>query len=105
MKPFTCEICSKSFSHKNSKKRHIITIYHGKHRDVNHNEKIGNQTMRDENKHIESMLNSVKTDFERKRELGKRAMEMIDKYELNVKEMPEDIKNAIIFYLNMEGKD
>ena len=41
MKPFTCEICSKSFSLKDSKKRHIIEVHHGKHRDVKHNEKNG----------------------------------------------------------------
>ena len=63
------------------------------------------ETVRDKNKNIESVLNRVKMDFERKRELGKIAMEMIDKYELNVKEMPEDIMNAIILYLKMEGKD
>ena len=51
------------------------------------------------------MLNSVKVDFERKRELGKIAMEMIEKYELNVQGMPEEVKNAIRSNLKMEGKD
>ena len=66
------------------------------------------ETVRDKKKNIESVLNSVKTDFERKRELGKIAIGMIDKYELNVQEMPEDIKNAIKFHERiekMEGKD
>ena len=61
------------------------------------------ETVKDTNKHIESVLNSVKTDFERKRELGKIAMEMIDKYELNVHGMPQEVKNAIKFHLKMEG--
>ena len=51
------------------------------------------------------MLNSVKTDFERKRELGKIAMEIIDTYKLNVQKMPEEVKNAKRFNLKMEGKD
>ena len=54
------------------------------------------------------MLNNVKTDFERKRELGKIAMGMIDKYDLDVQEIPEDIKNAIKFHERIEkigGKD
>ena len=93
------------FSRKSNLKRHISEVHHGKHRDVKHNEKMGNETVRDENKYIESVLNSVKTDFERKRELGKIAMEMIDKYELNVQKMPEEVKNAIRFNLKMEGKD
>ena len=32
-------------------------------------------------------------------------MEMIEKYELNVKRMPKEVKNAIIFNLKMEGVD
>ena len=62
------------------------------------------ETVSEENKYIESILNKVKTDFERKRELGKMAMEMIDKYELNVHGIPQEIKNAIKFNLMMEGK-
>ena len=107
MKSFTCEICSKSFSRKDSKKRHINEIHNGKHRDVKHNgkhnEKMGHQSVRDENKNIESVLNRVKMDFERKIELGKIAMEMIEKYELN--DIPQELRNAIIFFLKMEGKD
>ena len=61
------------------------------------------ETVKDTNKHIEFVLNNVKTDFERKRELGKIAMEMIDKYELNVHGMPQEVKNAIKFHLKMEG--
>ena len=61
------------------------------------------ETVSDENKYIESILNSVKTDFERKRELGKIAMEMVDKYDLNVHGMPQEVKNAIKFNLKMEG--
>ena len=94
MKPFTCEICSKSFNRKYNMQRHINTIHHREHKDV-----------REENKYIESVLNRVKIDFERKRELGKIAMEMIEKYELNVKRMPKEVKNAIIFNLKMEGMD
>ena len=44
----------------------------------------------------------MKTDFERKRELGKKSIEMIAKYELNVQEMPEDIKNAMKFHERFE---
>ena len=61
------------------------------------------ETVSDENKYIESILNRVKIDFERKRELGKIAMEMIDKYELNVDGMPQEVKNAIKFNLKMDG--
>ena len=32
-------------------------------------------------------------------------MEFIDKYELNVQKMPEEVKNAMRFNLKMEGKD
>ena len=100
--------------------RHIYTIHNEKQRDVKgviptplhqrkgrdvkNNEKMGNETVSEENKYIESILNKVKTDFERKRELGKMAMEMIDKYELNVHGIPQEIKNAIKFNLMMEGK-
>ena len=102
-KIFTCEICSKSFNRKDNMQRHIYTIHSEKQRDVKYNEKMGNETVSDENKYIESILNRVKTDFERKRELGKIAMEMIDKYELNVHGMPQEVKNAIKFNLKMEG--
>ena len=113
---FTCEICSKSFNHKGNMQRHVKEVHYGKkrydigdtpihHRKHNgkHNEKMGHQSVRDENKNIESVLNRVKIDFERKRELGKIAMEMIEKYEL--KDIPQELRNAIIFYLKMEGKD
>ena len=63
------------------------------------------ETVRDENKYIESVLNRVKTDFERKRELGKKAMEIIEKYELDVQKMPEEVKDAIRFNLKMVVKD
>ena len=66
------------------------------------------ETVRDKNKNIEFVLNRVKMDFERKRELGKIAMEMIDKYDLNVRDMPEDVKNAMKFHERiekMEGKN
>ena len=123
---FTCEICSKSFNHKGNIQRHVkevhygkkrydigdTPIHHGKHEDVKHNGKhrdvkhngkhMGHQSVRDENKNIESVLNRVKIDFERKRELGKIAMEMIEKYEL--KDIPQELRSAIIFYLKMEGK-
>ena len=107
-KPFTCEICSKSFNCKSNMQRHINGVHHGKHRDVKKEDSenfIGFETVQDENKYIESVLNSVKTDFERKRELGKKAMEIIDKYELNVQKMPEEVKDAIRFNLKMVGKD
>ena len=114
IKKFTCEICSKSFNHKGTMQRHVKEVHYGmkryvkevhigKQRDVKNNEKMGNETVSDENKYIESILNRVKTDFERKRELGKIAMEMIDKYELNVHGMPQEVKNAIKFHLKMEG--
>ena len=81
--------------------------HNGKHRDVKHNgkhnEKISHQSVRDENKNIEYILNRLIIDLERKRELGKIAMEMIEKYEL--KDIPQELRNAIIFYLKMEGKD
>ena len=108
MKPFACEICSKSFNYKGNMQHHISEVHHGRHRDVKKEDSenfIGFETVQDENKYIESVLNSVKTDFERKRELGKKAMEIIDKYELNVQKMPEEVKNAIRFNLKMEGKD
>ena len=66
--------------------------------------KMGNKTVRKENKYIESVLNRVKIDFERKRELGKISLEMIEKYELTVKDIPQEVRNAIIFYLKMEGR-
>ena len=115
---FTCEICSKFLSSKGNMQRHVKEVHYGKkrcdigdtpihHEDVKHNrkhiEKMGHQSVRDENKNIESVLNRVKIDFERKRELGKIAMEMIEKYEL--KDIPQELRNAIIFYLKMEGKD
>ena len=102
MKSFTCEICSKSLSSKGNLKRHINEKHFGKQRVAKDNEKMD---VRDENKYIESVLNRVKIDFERKRELGKIAMEMIEKYELNVNRMPKEVKNAIIFNLKMEGMD
>ena len=63
MKIFTCEICSKSLKSKGNLIRHMNEVHHGKHRDVKHNEKMGNETVRDENKYIESVLNRVKADF------------------------------------------
>ena len=104
IKKFTCEICSKSFNHKGTMQRHVKEVHYGMKRHVKHNETMDNETVSDENKYIESFLNRVKTDFERKRELGKIAMEVIDKYELNVHGMPQEIKNAIKFNLKMEGK-
>ena len=107
-KPFTCEICSKSFNSKFNMQRHISEVHHGKHRDVKKEDSgnfIGFETVQDENKYIESVLNSVKTDFERKRELGEKAMEMIEKYELDVQKMPEEVKDAIRFNLKMVVKD
>ena len=50
-----------------------------------------------------SILNRVKIDLERKKKLGKIAMEMIGKYELNVQEMPQEVNNAIKFHLKIEG--
>ena len=85
---------------------HIREVHHGKQRDVKKEDSenfIGFETVQDENKYIESVLNSVNADFERKRELGKIALEMIEKYELNVQEMPQEVKNAIKFHLKMEG--
>ena len=112
MKLFTCQYCSytsnRSYNvrtHEGRKhKNEILTIK----KEYNENEvlpmeTVGNKTVRDENKYIESILNRVKTDFERKRELGKIAMEMICKYELNVQGMPQEVKNAIKFHLKMEG--
>ena len=109
-KPFTCEICSKSFNYKGNMQRHISEVHHGKHRNRNVKKKdsgnfIGFETVQDENKYIESVLNNVKTDFERKRELGKKAMEMIEKYELDVQKMSEEVKDAIRFNLKMVVKD
>ena len=60
------------------------------------------ETVRDENKYIESVLNRVKTDFERKRELGKIAIEMIDKYDLIEQGIPQEVKNAIKFHEKIE---
>ena len=33
-KPFTCEICLKSFNRKDSVQRHISEVHHGKHRNI-----------------------------------------------------------------------
>ena len=88
--------------------RHINEVHHGKYRNVKTEDSgnfIGFETVQDENKYIESVLNSVKTDFERKRELGKKAMEIIEKYELDVQKMPEEVKDAIRFNLKMVVKD
>ena len=63
-KPFTCEICSKSLSSKGNLKRHINEKHFRKQRVV---KKEDSETVQNENKYIESVLNSVKTDFERKR--------------------------------------
>ena len=107
-KQFACRYCPYS-----SNRSYNVRIHeerkHGKREkedngiDKSIKKKNQIETVRDKNKHIESMLNSVKTDFERKRELGKIAMEMIDKYELNVHGMPQEVKNAIKFHLKMEG--
>ena len=88
MKSFTCEICSKLFSGKSNLKRHISEVHHGKHRDVECGKQkdckmevndnfISFETVQDENKYIDSVLNSVKTDFERKRELGKKQWKLL----------------------------
>ena len=123
MKPFACRYCPLTSKrryniriHEERKhgkgekeekvedmKRHVKEVHQRKRRDVKYNEKMGNETVSDENKYIESILKRVKTDFERKRELGKIAMEMICKYELNVHGMPQEVKNAIKFHLKMEG--
>ena len=108
MKLFTCENCSKSFNHKCSMQRHLKEVHYGKKRDVKHHEKIINneiETVKDGNKYIESVLNRVKTDFERKRELGKIAIEMIDKYDLIVQGIPQEVKNAIKFHEKIEKMD
>ena len=60
------------------------------------------ETVRDENKYIESVLNMVKTDFERKGELGKIAIAMIDKYDLIAQGIPQEVKNAIKFHEKIE---
>ena len=117
-RPFSCPYCSYESKDSPNMRRHL-KIYHSKmvietQTDNGFNEKIDNvteksikmnniETVSDENKYIESILNRVKTDFERKRELGKIAMEMIDKYDLNVHGMPQEVKNAIKFNLKMEG--
>ena len=103
---FTCEICSKSFNRKDNMQRHVKEVHYGMKGHVKYplHEKMDNENVSEENKYIEAFLNKVKTDFERKRELGKMAMEMIDKYELNVHGIPQEIKNAIKFNLMMEGK-
>ena len=41
MKPFACEICSKSFKRKDNMQRHVKEVHYGKKRDVKHNEKNG----------------------------------------------------------------
>ena len=41
MKPFTCEICSKSFNNKWNMQGHVKEVHNGKHRDVKHNGKHG----------------------------------------------------------------
>ena len=113
---FTCEICSKLFNNKGNMQRHVKEVHYGKkrydigdtpkhnekHRDVKDHEKIKHQSLREENKNIEYIFNRLIIDFERKRELGKIAMEMIEKYEL--KDIPQKLRSAIIFYLKMEGK-
>ena len=98
----------KFFNRKDVVQRHISEVHHGKHRDVKKEDSenfIGFETVQDENKYIESVLNSVKTDFERKRELGEKAMEIIEKYELDVQKMPEEVKDAIRFNLKMVVKN
>ena len=45
MKPFPCEICAKSFNHNGNMKRHVKEVHFRKHRDVEHNEKLGNETI------------------------------------------------------------
>ena len=106
MKLFTCEICSKSFNHKRSMQRHLKQKHYGKKEMLNIMKKgkyINEiETVRDENKYIESVLNRVKTDFERKRELGKIAIEMIDKYDLIAQGIPQEVKNAIKFHEKIE---
>ena len=102
---FVSLFCSTSFNRKDNMQRHVKEVHNGKHRDVKDHEKIKHQSVREENKNIEYVLNRLIIDFERKRELGKIAMEMIEKYELNVKDIPQELRNAIIFYLKMEGKD
>ena len=117
---YKCQICLAEFKWLSSLKKHLqkhSQNYHSQtiietQTDNNLSEKEDNvtenqmnqiETVSEENKYIESILNRVKTDFERRRELGKIAMEMIDKYELNVHGMPQEIKNAIKFNLKMEG--
>ena len=115
---YKCQICLAEFKWLSSLKKHLQKHSQNYHSEITQNdnnlsekednvtENLMNQieTVSEENKYIESILNKVKTDFERKRELGKMAMEMIDKYELNVHGIPQEIKNAIKFNLMMEGK-
>ena len=99
LKMFLCEICSKSLSSKGNLKRHINEKHFRKQRVV---KKEDSETVQNENKYIESVLNRVKTDFERKRELGKIAIEMIDKYDLIEQGIPQEVKNAIKFHEKIE---
>ena len=117
---YKCQICLAEFKWLSSLKKHLQKHSQNYHSEMTQNDDDNNlsekednvtenqmnqiETVSEENKYIESILNKVKTDFERKRELGKMAMEMIDKYELNVHEIPQEIKNAIKFNLMMEGK-
>ena len=109
---YKCEICSAEFKWVTSLKKHMQNSHSqmrnesqnnqfGKQRVVKHNEEMN---VREENEKIESVLNRVKIDFERKRELGKIAMTMIEKYNLNVNRMPKEVKNATIFNLKMDGR-
>ena len=91
--------------HEKQRKHYMSDVYHGKQRVVKNNEEKNEETnFREENKKIESFLNRVKIYFERKRELGKIAMTMVEKYDLNVNRMPKEVKNAIIFNLKMDGR-
>ena len=40
--------------------------------------------------------------FERKNELGKKAKEMIEKYELDVDTMPEDVQEIVDLHMKVE---
>ena len=111
LKMFLCEIFSKSLSSKGNLKHHMSEVHHEKQRVVKNNEEKNvreenneETNVREGNKKIESVLNRVKIDFERKRELGKIAMTMVEKYDLNVNRMPKEVKNAIIFNLKMDGR-
>ena len=107
---FICEFCpytsNRSFNVKiHTKRKHMRkTDEYGtcKFIDEAHSQQKYEIYDENEDKHLEKLLLRMNSAFERKNELGKKAKEMIEKYELDVDTMPEEVQEVVNLHMKVE---